>query len=244
MSNLTETPTPQGLDDPEPKCKLCNDLGYIITVVDGIEYFKECTCRELEKAEKRLKASGISDEFLKKGFKNFDDRNMPLLQKAKNIALDYCKRFDEIKNTRNNSIMFMGQVGSGKTHLSMAVCNAIMEHYKTAVLYMPYREAITKIKQTIGDEINYQREMSRYKNVSVLMIDDLLKGKSTEADVNILFDIINYRYINNKPMIISTEKLLNELLDFDEGIMSRVAEMAKGHWIEITGREYNYRIYA
>ena len=75
------------------------------------------------------------------------------------------------------------------------------------------------------------------------MIDDLLKGKNSEADVNILFEIINHRYFKNMPMVISTEKGIDELLDFDEGTMSRVIEMARGHQIEIVGREYNYRLY-
>ena len=159
------------------------------------------------------------------------------------MAIDYCKKFPEIRSTRYNSVLLQGQVGSGKTHLSMAICNAIMTNHKTGVLYMPYREEITKIKQCVRDEVNYDNAIRRYKNVPVLMIDDLLKGKNSEADKNILFEIINHRYIKNLPMIVSTEKNVDELLDFDEGIMSRVIEMARGHQIEIVGREYNYRLY-
>jgi DNA replication protein DnaC len=125
----------------------------------------------------------------------------------------------------------------------MAICNNIMEFHKVGVVYMPYREEITRIKQTVTDEINYNNAIGRFKNAPVLMIDDLLKGKNSEADVNILFEIINFRYLNNMPMVISTEKTIDELLSFDEGTMSRVIEMARGHQIEILGREYNYRLY-
>lgn len=226
------------------KCPKCNGTGHlIITDENGYEYYRECECQEVVKAKARLKASGISEEFLKKGFKNFDDRGLEALKKAKNIGLSYCKDFPDIRNTKRNSVLYMGQVGSGKTHLSMAICNAIMEHYKTGVLYMAYREEMVRIKQTVNDEINYNNAINRFKQCPVLMIDDLLKGKSTEADVNILFEIINYRYVNNMPMIISTEKTQNELLDFDEGTMSRIIEMSRGHSVEIIGREYNYRLY-
>ena len=118
-----------------------------------------------------------------------------------------------------------------------------MNNYKTGVLYMPYREEMVRIKQVVNDEIDYNNAISKFKQCPVLMIDDLLKGKSTEADVNVLFEIINFRYVNNMPMIVSTEKTMDELLDFDEGTMSRVIEMARGHSIEIIGREYNYRLY-
>ena len=194
------------------------------------------------KARNRLDASGISDEFHKKGFKNFSDRGKEVLRNARLKAIEYCKNYPEIKNTNRNSIIFMGQVGSGKTHLSMAICNNLMDYHKVGVIYMPYRDEITKIKQTIKDEINYQNALNRFKTCQALMIDDLLKGKNTEADANILFEIINYRYLNMLPIIVSTEKTKDELLDFDEGVMSRVLEMTKDYQIEIIGEEYNYRL--
>lgn len=224
-------------------CEKCNDTGWVfITDEEGNECVRECECRELLKAQNRLKASGISDEFQKKGFKNFSDRGKPLLKRARDMAIDYCKKFPEIKDTRYNSIIFMGQVGSGKTHLSMAIGNAIMDKYRTAVRYMPYREEIIRIKQTVRDEEVYNDRIQQFKETPVLMIDDLLKGKNTEADVNILFEIVNYRYLNNLPMIISTEKSIGELLEFDEGTMSRVLEMSRGYQIEFKGREYNFRL--
>ena len=136
----------------------------------------------------------------------------------------------------------MGQVGSGKTHLSMAICNNLMNSQKVPVLYMPYREVILRIKQCVNDEINYNKAIEKYKAAPVLMIDDLLKGKNTEADINILFEIINYRYLNKAPMIVSTEKDTRELLNFDEGVMSRLVEMSKGFMVEIKGQQYNYRL--
>lgn len=225
------------------KCPKCGGTGYIAYEKDGCTFAKECECKEVMCAEERLKASGISEEFQKKGFSNFDDRGMDILKKAKAVGLQYCKEFPEIRHTRRNSVLYQGQVGSGKTHLSMAICNNIMKFYKVGVVYMPYREEIIRIKQTVRDEINYNNAISRFKNAPVLMIDDLLKGKNSEADVNILFEIINHRYLNSMPMVISTEKTMDELLEFDEGTMSRVIEMARGHQVEIIGREYNYRLY-
>lgn len=226
-----------------PDCEKCKGIGWIFTTDEnGVECVKECECQEIVKARDRLEASGISEEFRKKGFKNFDDRGMPLLKRARDMAIRYCKEFPMIRDTRTNSVLFMGQVGSGKTHLSMAICNALMDSYKVGVRYMPYREEIIRIKQSIREEDEYDNRIKRFKEAPVLMIDDLLKGKSTEADVNILFEIINYRYLNNLPMIISTEKTVKELLDFDEATMSRAIEMSKGFQSEIRGREFNYRL--
>ena len=75
------------------------------------------------------------------------------------------------------------------------------------------------------------------------MIDDLFKGNITLSDINIMFDIVNYRYFNNLPMIISTEKGGEDLIKIDEAIGSRILEMAKDYNMELKGGKLNYRIY-
>ena len=70
----------------------------------------------------------------------------------------------------------------------------------------------------------------------------LRNGKVTESDVNIMFEIINHRYLNNKSIIISSELFQEDLLKFDEAIGSRIIEMCKGRIVEIRGIENNYRL--
>jgi DNA replication protein DnaC len=92
--------------------------------------------------ERILQNCGISDIFRKKTFSNFDDTDKPTeVKEAKKAAMQYVKDFTTIRNQRANSIAFLGQVGSGKTHLSCAVANNLMSKC-IGVLYMPYREAI------------------------------------------------------------------------------------------------------
>lgn len=76
----------------------------------------------------------------------------------------------------------------------------------------------------------------------ILLIDDLFKGKVNETDINIMFEIINHRYINKLPIICSTEYLVEEILSFDEAIGSRIYEMSKDFMFEIKGQENNYRL--
>ena len=151
----------------------------------------------------------------------------------------YCRDFDEIKKDRCNSIMFMGQVGSGKTHLSMAIANELMDR-GVGVVYMSYREVITSLKQNIMDEVYYHRVMGRYKRASVLLIDDLFKGKVSESDVNIMFELLNFRYFNRLPVIVSCEVDVDGLLRIDEGVGSRLVEMCR--CVEIRGKRLNYRL--
>jgi DNA replication protein DnaC len=90
-----------------------------------------------------------------------------------------------------------------------------------------------------------------YKTAEILYIDDLFKvGKAadgscnpTGADVSLAFEIINYRYINHLPTIISTEKTPQELVEIDEATGSRIIEMAGGNVFSIArDAKRNYRL--
>ena len=109
------------------------------------------------------------------------------------------------------------------------------------VVYMSYREVITRLKQNIMDEVYYHRVMGKYKNARVLLIDDLFKGKITESDINIVFELLNFRYFNKLPVIVSCEMDVNRILNIDEAIGSRLVEMCD--IVEVKGRKLNYRMY-
>ena len=127
-----------------------------------------------------------------------------------------------------------GAVGSGKTHICTAICNELLK--KRAVTYMPWREEAVKLK-TIVNDISYQVEMDKLKKVDVLYIDDFLKTKSgdqpTGGDINIAFEIINYRYNNSLTTIISSERTINEVIKVDEATGSRIFQFAKEYGIDL-----------
>lgn len=236
LTEITEMPPVQY------ECPKCKDTGFIYRKDEsGYEIACRCECFALRKARDMMKRSGISAEFQKKTFDNFKTRSNPQLSNAKNKAMQYVKSFSQMEHERYNSIMFCGQVGAGKTHLGTAICGELMSA-GVAVIYMAYRNAVTKIKQNIIDEAVYNRELNQYTSAQVLYIDDLLKGRLTETDINIMYEIVNYRYMNNMPIIISSEKSPNDLLIFDEAIGSRLIEMCRGNIIQLQGKELNYRL--
>lgn len=225
------------------ECEECKDSGEVLVMIDGHDVSKRCKCYKIRQARRLMERSGISQEFQKKRFDNFDTKNISQLEMAKRKAIQYVSAFEQCEHDRKNSIMFSGQVGSGKTHLGTAISSSLMNK-GIAVVYMAYRDAVTKIKQHVTNEEQYSREINMYSKARVLYIDDLLKGRLTETDVNIMYEIINYRYMNNLPVIISTEKFIEELLEFDEAVGSRMIEMCRGNIINLRGKELNYRLYS
>ena len=194
------------LKEPEYKCNICKDKEWIFRVDErGCEYARKCKCWERNTALRLMARSGISEDDMQKGFKDFNTFDEQGLIFAKNTAIKYFKDFEEIRESRHNSILLCGASGRGKTTLGMAIANNLMQK-RTGVRYMPYRDEVTKLKQVITDDYTYNEHINQLKTAKVLFIDDLLKGKITESDVNILYEIINYRYLERLPVIISTEK--------------------------------------
>ena len=192
-------------------------------------------------AKELIKNSGISESFRKMTLENFNYKLNQQTIECFTVATRYVNDISNKIPSRNNSLLLCGQVGSGKTHLSMGVANKLMEK-GIGTIIMHYSQDIIKLKQNRMDKEYYIRLVSRYKRAKVLLIDDLFKGSVTESDKSIIFEIIDYRYFNQKPIIITTEKTCEELLTIDEAIGSRIIEMSTGHIVENKGAKTNYRL--
>jgi DNA replication protein DnaC len=232
----------RGLKQTSYKCSKCGDTGWILVPQEHMQPIAvACECMKIEKLKSEWKYSGINVEQSKLTFSSFEIWNKAS-QRIKDTGAAYCTDFDEIRDDRRNSLLLCGQVGSGKSHCSIAVAlNFLKQRIK--VVYMPYRDVITKIKQNMIDEEYYTRIISKYQLCEVLLIDDLFKGKINDSDINVMFEIINYRYLNFLPIIVSSEFSIDRLLAFDEGVGSRIYEMCKDYVVEIEKDiRNNYRL--
>jgi len=227
------------------KCEECRDTLWI----PGENGMIRCQCFERERIKRLWDRAGLNPEHQTRTVETFQEWNRTS-KLAKRVAIEYIRDFDSIQNTRHNSVAFIGQVGSGKTHLSISIALSLLER-GIGTVYMPYRDEIMKLKQNMMDEVAYQKQIENLKKAKVLLIDDLFKGdfnkfqgKETmnESSVRIMFEIINYRYLNNLPIIVSSEYNADKLLDADEAIGSRIIEMTKNYLVEIEGKENNYRL--
>ena len=220
-------------------CDKCKDTTWILD--SNGKVVERCNCYEIIKVREQWEASGLKTDDLDKTFKSYEPWN-DLTKRMKGVTTNYYLRFKEIEKTKHNSILLCGQPGAGKTHLSIALANNFIKKDSKKVVYMPYRSVITTLKQNILDKEYYKNLVSKYQMAEILLIDDLFKGKVNETDINIMFEIINHRYINKLPIIVSTEYLVEEMLSYDEAIGSRIYEMAKGFIVEVKGQENNYRL--
>lgn len=227
---------------PEPAkydCPKCEDRGYVFEIQDGYEVAVPCSCLQKRQSIEKLTLSGLTEVFRQKTINSFNaDKEWQI--KAKNDVIRYIDDF--LKKETNASLILVGNPGSGKTHLGIGTMLELIDN-NVGCVYKEYITMLTDLKQTSMDETDYIRTLEKYINPRVLFLDDFLKGQPTEADRKYIYKIINTRYLKGKPMIISTEKSIKEILMFDEAVGSRIVEMAQNNIITFPrGIENNYRL--
>ena len=231
------------MDNLMQKCEECGGCGWIFKVDEnGYEVASECQCQKLKKAQKRIENSGLALVFRNKTFDNFVAKSKELAN-AKNKAQKFVSANINEGNNTKPSLLLLGQVGSGKTHLAAAAAVELLTA-GTEVVCMSYRDDITRLKSKVMDAEAYEKEMKLYKTAPILMIDDFLKGRITDSDINVMYEIVNYRYNNMLPMIVTSEKHVAWLVnEWDAATATRLLEMSKGYIVDLNGERFNYRIY-
>lgn len=208
-------------------CPKCLNRGYYYRYDEetGSPMMVDCDCMARRKARRRLDRSGLGSAMRRMTFDTYETPN-EWQQRILSAAKEYAANPE-------GWFFIGGQVGAGKTHICTAILQELSMNYP--VRYMLWRDESARIKAVLNEPEGVSI-MWDLKNAPVLYIDDLFKGaeRPTQGDLNIAFELLNHRY-NDESLytIISTEKLLDDLIRIDEAIGSRIAERSKGHRVQL-----------
>lgn len=200
--------------------------------------------REMERTEKTTIENYLVRSGLMRGIlarMTFENFNPELAGKAYEIAKEYADKFGK---EITSGLMLYGKAGSGKTHLAVAIARHIIEQKQIQVRFARIVDILSEIRKTFDENEQYRTEnesdlIQRYTSVPLLIIDDLGAEKTTDWVRQILYQIIDERWIEQKPIIVTSNLNLEELeARFEERIASRVAGMCR----LVESRDYDYRV--
>ena len=162
------------------------------------------------KIEKIIKNSKMSKRNLGYRFENFEVNS-----NNRNIFQNLKKYSEKLVNEmEKKGLILVGNNGVGKTHLACSIANELMKN-GIPVIYGTLINLLAEIRNSydLDNNISEMEIIKLYENVDLLIIDDLGKEKPSEWGLEKLFTIINSRYENNLPVIITTNYNQNTLIE-------------------------------
>ncbi len=243
-SSNTE-PQPQPATDAlgDPDCPHCGGLGYLRAEVPvGHAEFgrlQACVCRENQirrQVSRRLYAWSQLDELRTLTFERFQTRGHIGLGQAQADSLErafnHARQFSQ---SREGWLLLQGAYGCGKTHLAAAIGNHAVSAGVPA-LFITVPDLLDALRFAYQDpEATFEQRFEEIRQAPLLILDDFGTQNATEWAQEKLFQILNYRYINRLPLVVTTNLSLE---DIEGRIRSRLQDPELVSRVRILAPDY------
>lgn len=209
-------------------CKKCEDSGY----VEGIKC--DCLKRLITKNNvkefnsiNKIDVSSFST-FNLKYYSDIKEDNLKSHRDIMSNILYNCKEYAKYFSKNSNSILMIGDTGLGKTHLSLAIAQTVMNNGFSA-LYSSAPDLFRRLQnEYYGKGEQGVDTMDTILKADLVIIDDLGAEMDNKFNVSTLYNLINMRLNANKPIIISTNLTLKQIENrYTDRVASRILTLYK-----------------
>ena len=138
------------------------------------------------------------------------------------LAVSVAKSVIENPGDKYNPFFLYGGPGLGKTHLVQAIGNALLQKNPDCkILYTPINHFYTEFVDAVrkGGMDNFRK---KFRKLDVLIIDDFQFIVGKEKSQEEFFNIFNDMYQLNKQIIVTSDRLPNQIKTVDERLASRL----------------------
>ncbi len=174
-----------------------------------------CICRETQltaKTRSRLFTLSNLDELKHLTFDTFQPRGhfgvgasqADSIERAYNLARQFSQSLE-------GWLLFQGRYGCGKTHLSAAISNFAVS-LGIPALFITVPDLLDTLRHSYNaTDYTFEERFNEIRQVRLLILDDFGTQNATGWAQEKLFQILNYRYINRLPTVITTNVTLDEI---------------------------------
>ncbi len=203
----------------DPACPFCGGQGYLrLDLPVGHPDFGRlqiCSCRQKavrQEIHSRLFAMSNLDELRHLTFESFQARGhigvLPYQAASLEMAFNLAQQFAQ---SMKGWLLLQGGYGCGKTHLAAAIANFVVDMGVPA-LFITVPDMLDTLRFAYGDaDSGFEERFDDIRRSPLLILDDFGTQNATPWAQEKLFQILNYRYINRLPLVITTNLSLDDL---------------------------------
>jgi DNA replication protein DnaC len=172
------------------------------------------------------------ESFGSKTFETFD-RHISGAADAFDAALRYARN-------PTGWLVFMGNYGCGKTHLAAAIAIHATRHLALKTLFTIVPDLLDHLRATYHptSAVTYDERFEVVRTVPLLVLDDLGAESQTQWAQEKLFQIINHRYNEELPTVITSNVDLDRM---DGRIRSRLLHTQLSRHVYVESADYRLR---
>lgn len=138
-----------------------------------------------------------------------------------------------VKCGKFQTLVFLGNVGTGKTHLSCGIIRECGGLYRLASSIV---EELRRAKSFSSDKTE-AKILDAYGKTNLLIIDEIGRGATAAEEQYMLYQIINERYNRRMPTVLVSNQIKKEFLQYI-GIAAADRLTESAHVVELTGKSY------
>ena len=181
----------------------------------------KCESKELEEKKRqeeyeeqmrrinRLKEASMMDKkYREVTFEKYEVREEN--KKVFEMAKKYAGRFQDMYK-KNQGLLLYGPVGTGKSFTAACIGNYLLNNAKPVIM-----TSFVKILQDIWENDREAEYITILNSASLLIVDDLGTERETDYALEKVYNIIDSRVRANKPMIITSNLELNDMMECED----------------------------
>lgn len=188
----------------------------------------------------RLKSAQIPENFRDIRVKDFDINiyqrleNRERAKMIKKVVAGYIENFSKYKEMGKGFYFYSQMPGAGKTRMALSLGNALSVVHRCSIRFSTTVDLLNSIKATFDNNmdhaVNHEERtqdqfIHAYRNIQVLILDDIGTESPTSWVNEIFYTILNYR-LDNQKITIFTSNCETEQLKYAPKIIERIIKMS------------------
>lgn len=221
-------------------CTECGGEGFhFVQKPNGYRYVKECdSCKNVDHRIAVFNKAKLPARYHDKSFDNFlphenRDPSRPY-GNLPDIASHAMSRAQEYYGESDRGILFVGDVGTGKTHLLVAIIRHLTLEKGITARFIEFTHLLSQLRAAYDRKANASELIKGIAEVPVLAIDELGKGRNNDWQISVIDELISKRYnrslttfgTTNYPLYSPTEHLMKPVNTENAAFRASVASLS------------------